>query len=409
MVVLMAIATPDFTGASRMAWVIARQIKLAGHEVIVVTGPKPPAGQTSVIDVLQADGIKTIQVDGFEERTPSRKLINRICEISRDHNVTCLISETQQDIKVMPYVAKKSGINLIYHAQNMVQFSGNYVIRMIKRALYRRLLSRYVYKTICVAESLRLQHLNEFRIPSSRVMTIDNGVHLDKFAPIPASERDRLRNELGIADNELMFLNVGRLSFQKGQDLLLRSLIGAKLQGKPYKLVIVGAVTLGQPEDAAYEAELLRLAASPELKDRIIFAGWRDDVPKLLLSADGYLHSANWEGMPLAVLEAMAAGLPSVSTDCSGLLTDFVPGVHGYVVKTGDESAFRAATEHLVGLSDEQRAEMGRQAKALTLKNFDVNVTTRRFTEIVEQAGATASTIRPRHKLATVAASEDSR
>lgn len=384
----MTIGTPDFTGASRMAWVVARTLKQAGHRVIVVTGRRPSDGLTSVIDVLKSAEIETIEEEGFEPRVPDRGLINRISAIVEREKVDRLLSETQQDLKIMVFVAKQTGVPLVYHAQNRVLFSNSWLVRVIKQYLYTRLLKKHVSKVICISEYLRHQHLHDYRIPESLVVTINNGVDVSRFAPIEPSKRDQIRAEFGVSNNELLLLNVGRLTYQKGQDLLLRSLANANLSGHDYKLVFVGAKTAGLQEDEEYEAELHRLAAVPSLKGKCIFAGWRDDIPNLLLSADAYLHSANFEGgVPLAVLEAMTAGLPTVFTDCAGTLTGFTPGVQGYIAKTGDEPSFRSETEKLFALSESQRHDMGRAAAKLIRENFDAEVTTRRFVDAVTSTG----------------------
>ena len=390
--ILMAIGSPDFTGASRMALVIARALKDAGHHIFVVSDKRPPSNESSVLDALRAIGIECFEEKGFDRRLPDRNLIKQISLLAKQHGVQCLISEQQQDLKVMPIVAKKTGIPLIYHAQNRVQFGGNVLFQLLKRNVYRRMLTRHVAKTICVSDVLRTQHIQEYGIPPHKVVTVDNGVEIKRFEPIDPEERAKLRRDLGVEPDELMLINVGRLTLQKGQDVLLRSLIGANLDGRKYKLVIVGTLTLGIAEDEAYAKELHRLASDSELKSRVIFAGWRDNVPALLRSADILTHSANWEGMPLAVLEAMAAGLPSVSTDCAGILPGFIDGVHGYVVPTGDVVGFRRGIEQIVRLSSEQRAQMAQAAEELVRKNFDVSVTTSKFVSLVEQVVSGHST-----------------
>jgi|GEM_PF-1252499 glycosyltransferase involved in cell wall biosynthesis len=383
--VLMAIGSPDFTGAPRMALLIARALKNAGHRVIVVSGQRPPIDQTSVLDPLRAEGFETVEEVGFDRKFPDRGLIRRISALVRREKVQCLISEEPQDFKVMPFVAKQTAVNLIYHVQNAARFYGNPIVRMLKWFGYQRMVSKHTTKLICVSEAVREQHIKEFRVPASRVTVVDNGVDRGQFGPISLIERLAIRTEMGVADGEFLLLNVGRLTFQKGQDLLLRALALANLNGRSFKLVIVGTAGHGNAEDAAYESELRRLAQLPGLAGRVVFAGWRNDVAKLLRSADMYLHSANWEGLPLAVLEAMASALPSVSTDCAGLLSGFVSGYHGDVVQTGNETAFRQAVERLAGLSDVERAKIGRAAELLVAKNFDIAMTTRRFVSIVEQ------------------------
>ncbi|MDB5348587.1 MAG: glycosyltransferase family 1 protein [Schlesneria sp.] len=387
MLILMTIGTPDFTGAPRMAFDIARALVAAGHRLIVVTGRRPVDGRASVIDKLRGIGIEAVEEDGFDRQIPDRGLIRRISELVVRERVQLLLSEVQLDVKIMVFVAQKTKVPLVYHALNHVMFHNrSFMVRALKKYLYGRLLRKRVAKVICCSESVRIQHIREFRIPESRAVTIDNGIDLSRFKPIDQAERDRIRSDFGISNDQLMLLNVGRITHQKGQDLLLRSLIQADLAGRDYRLVLIGARAPDSDEDAEYEQKLHRLADAPELKGKCIFAGWRNDVPSVLHSADAYFHSANWEGLPLAVLEAMAAGLPTVWTDCAGTLSGFAPGVHGYIARTGDQPGFTSLIEELLSLTESQRREMGRAAVELVRTTFDVEILGRRFVEQVQQA-----------------------
>lgn len=382
---LMSIGTPDFTGGPRMALTMARALKAARHRVIVVSGKRPPLDQGSVLDPMRAEGIETIEESGFHRQCPDRNLIRRISSLVVNEQVKCLISEQQQDFRIMPFVARRTNVKLIYHVQNPARFSGNALTQTLKRRMYKRLVTRNTAKLICVSEAVRSQHIAEFGVSRSQVVVADNGIDLSQYQPISEHERHTVRTEIGIKDGELMLLNVGRLSLQKGQDMLLRAVEKADFQGRPFKLALVGAATCGYQPDIQYEANLRHLAESPALQNRVLFLGWRNDVPRLLRASDIYLHSANWEGMPLAVLEAMSAELPCISTDCAGTLKGFVQGVHGSIVPTGDVIAFQQAIEQFANLPKDRRVAIGRSAATLVATHFNIEKSASHFVSLVEQ------------------------
>lgn len=125
-------------------------------------------------------------------------------------------------------------------------------------------------------------------------------------SPCAAEERAALRAELGVGSGELLVIAVGRLHPQKAFPDLLQAIEIAGMDGHPVQLRIAGAGPL--------EGALRREIAQRGLGGRVRLLGLRRDVPRLLAAADVYASSAAWEGLPVATLEAMAAGLPIVAT-----------------------------------------------------------------------------------------------
>lgn len=145
------------------------------------------------------------------------------------------------------------------------------------------------------------------------------GVHAEKITVVPRgrsenkwlSKKGALRNqfnqEFQIPEDHLLLINTGRHEHQKGQDVLLEAL--HQLQTTvPHTLLIVGRS--GRQSDTLHE-----LAAIYKLNDHVRFLGHRQDVPQLLAAADLFVFPSRFEGMPGALIEACAAGLPIVCTD----------------------------------------------------------------------------------------------
>ena len=154
---------------------------------------------------------------------------------------------------------------------------------------------------------------------------------------------------------------MGRLDPQKGQDLLLAALGGLTV---PVHVALVGSAgdSVAARRTADYAGSLHRQVRDLGLEHRVTFLGWRDDVPRLLAAADGYVHTARWEGpaLPLAVMEAMAAGCPTVFTDCSGRPPVFEEHRDGLLARTEDPASIRQRIAELCGAASDRARGHGR-------------------------------------------------
>jgi glycosyltransferase involved in cell wall biosynthesis len=107
------------------------------------------------------------------------------------------------------------------------------------------------------------------------------------------------------------------------------------------------------------QAEVEALAGTLGLNGQVRFVGPREDVPELMTAADGYVLSSAWEGMPMVLLEAGAAGLPIVATRVGGNQEAVHEGVSGFLVPPSDDQALAAAMLRLMALPEAERRAMG--------------------------------------------------
>lgn len=192
-----------------------------------------------------------------------------------------------------------------------------------------------------------------------KLVYIPNGIDIDAFTN--SIDRTQLRAELGLLPEHLLIGSVGRMTRQKGFDILLEAI--TLCRRADFDLLLIGA---GDEQVA-----LQRQACVAGIAARIHFAGYRRDVPSLLGALDLYVHPARFEGMPNALLEAMAAGCPIIATNVDGnseLITD---GSYGWLVPPDDPSAL--ATALAVALADRsEAARRGLRASARAAAHFSV-------------------------------------
>lgn len=200
-------------------------------------------------------------------------------------------------------------------------------------------------------------------LPRQRVLEIPNGVECDRFRPAAdAREKSDARAALGLPDGRPVILFVGFFSRDKGPHVAVDAWTRLREQGLEPLLVMVGSTDPGYHEvDAALVDRIRREQATPDGPLRLIERA--ADIAICYRAADVFVLPSVREGCPLALLEAMASGLPCVASDLKGV-TDAVitSGEDGILVPAADVGAFAAAVASL--LQDVETAQrLGREAR----------------------------------------------
>ena len=195
---------------------------------------------------------------------------------------------------------------------------------------------------ICNSTMVQGDIAMRFGLPAEKLPVIHNGVDLEKFHPRRRERRDALRREMDIDPRCTVFLYVGSGFERKGVARLLRSL--ARVDPNAHALI------------AGEDKHLTRhqsLAADLGLTQRVHFLGGRDDLPALYGAADAFVLPTLYDPMPNAALEALASGLPVVTTTQCGACEFITAGENGFVVDALDAGALDAA---LAALAEPGRA-----------------------------------------------------
>ena len=201
------------------------------------------------------------------------------------------------------------------------------------RRLIERVLSRRTDKIISVSEELRVRLIHEARLPLATVTTIHNG--LRPPAALNDARRNQLRRTLGLERFDHLIGSVGRLEPRKNYRLLLEAMARLIRQHPSTALVLVGS---------GEEAASLRYRAGElGITPNVVFAGYRSDVRDLLGIMTTFCMSSNTEGISMALLEAMVAGVPVVATNVGGNPEIVPDGSYGILVPPGDAAALAEA------------------------------------------------------------------
>ena len=208
-------------------------------------------------------------------------------------------------------------------------------------------ISPYCAKTIERLYGIRLEN----------IPCIMNGVDTDKYSIAP------------IQHEGTVFINVGRLQMQKNQALLIRAFAQVKEKEKNTKLIIVG--------EGELRRELEEIIEKYDLKNYVSMLGQCNNVQERLNASDVFVQSSDYEGLPISGLEAMACGLPIISTKAGGTVDIVKNGINGFLVDVGDEDEL---AQKMIFLAQNKniREKMGEESRRI-VEMFDIEKCTQKY------------------------------
>ncbi len=266
---------------------------------------------------------------------------------------------------------------IIARAPVIVRTEHNVVYRRsLSRRLLRRLAALREDAQIAVSEAVRSSHIRDRGAPAERFVTIRNGIAAERLA-VP-SGRDDIGRSLGVSKSAVVALSVGSLTEQKDYMNLLNAAAIVVAQSPNIVFLIAGG---GDLED-----DLVTTARALGVSDHVRFLGERDDIPLLLRRADIMVNSSAWEGLPITILEAMAAGVPTVATDVGGTAEVVSGGDCGLVVPSKDPESLAAAILKLAGNSA-LREQLSSRAREIYLRRYTAEQMTRETEALYDVCG----------------------
>jgi len=232
-------------------------------------------------------------------------------------------------------------------------------------------LRKYATRILAVGNMVAQAHAN--RYGNRKLDVILNGI--PKLEPIQSLERERLRHEITGNGATPIIVTVGRFSRAKGYEDLIQAFNLLQKKDMQPILLMVGAGTM---VDAIKEK-----IESKRLSHAVILTGERNDVPQLLASSDVYASSSHREGLPLAILEAMMAGLPVVATSV-GDIPNVVTRDAGVIVPPHRPEKLAAALEDLLK-NPEKRKAMGKAAQERAWNEYSVDAWMKKHIALYEE------------------------
>lgn len=318
-------------------------------------------------------GIKVLLLPQKKKGTDYFSFI-KVATILRDEKIEVIHTHNTQPFVDGTIASLLSGLKVkIIHTDHARYFPDKF-----RYMFAEHVMSYFAYKVVGVSKHTSDNLIKYEKISKNKIVTIENGVDNEKYEKIV--NKAEKKQELGIYDNGPVLGVCARLTIEKGIEYLIKAMPNILTVYPNAKLLIAG--------DGALKEELERLSISCQVSDHILFLGSRLDIPELLKIFDIYILPSISEGLPMIILEAMAAGCPIVATEVGGVPKAIVDGENGLLVRPGDpEQLFKSIKK----LSDDEKLQeqfisrskeifkkqfsaknMARQYEALYLKSLGI-------------------------------------
>ena len=352
-------------GAEMMVFRLSEELRRRGHTVLPV-GPASGVGWLG--DHFRRVGF-TPEVFRLQ-RPIDPGCVRGLMNLFREHRIDAVHSH---EFTMAVYGAAASRLLNLPH---MITMHGGF---KVWKALRRRIALRWAMRqsdhTVMVSRATRRQFATELGVDESLFTVIPNGV------PPADGEAARVRAEFGIDEHDCVLLAVGTLERHKGHQVLLEALARLVSAGlsTSWKLIIAG----GRGGDQ--HQSMLEYIRAEGLDQRVHIVLNRNDIADLLALADVFVMPSLWEGLPMAVLEAMVARKAIVASATAGIPEAIVDEREGLLVPPGEVAPLADALR-LVFADPARRAALGEAAAARANRDFTVAVMAERYEALYASA-----------------------
>ena len=322
-----------------------------GHEVHVALAPGTPL--SAALKHLPAPHIITLPLRNALDLPSARALARFV----RANEIEIVHAHLGRDYPLAAFAAARGRARLVITRHVPFQLS-----RLHRFVLAR--VARVIAVSGPVAAGLRAQKI----FPADKIAVVPNGIDLAQSAALdPAAARAEWRARLSVPADALLVGTVGDLSPVKGPDIFVRAAAHAVAHAACAATFIVAGED--HTDDQRMRRQLADLIATHKLKERVRMLGRVDELAPFLTALDVYVSASRAEAFGLAMVEAMACGVPVVATATDGAREIVEDGVTGRLVPVGAVEALADAVVALLADAD-RRAAMGKAARAAAYARF---------------------------------------
>lgn len=289
-------------------------------------------------------------------------VLSRLVKILKEHKVDMLHCHAHKATVYGAMAASLAGTPVV-----LAHVHGLGRSRNLRRKLTNLLLFRRVNRIICVAHSVKEDVLrSNWRLPGGKVAVLENSVDYERFADVSISKANA-KQMLGLQADAFVFGTIARFGPYKGHSFLVSAFQKVKSEVPSAHLVLIG--------EGPLKKDVQQQAAAAGLDQFIHFLGQRSDIPAVLGAMDVFvLPSIGSEGMPRALLEAMAAGVPCIGTSIGGTPDVLCNSDVGYLVPPGDADALAEAMIEGARAPEQERNALVERAKERIRTQFSHDV-----------------------------------
>ncbi len=342
-----------------------------GMEMVTITGIEQLLKHNIKVELLcleesriqiEANSLGIIIHSIKSGKTPNLFSSLKISSIIKSCSFDIIHSHSSKDLWVivpaLTFLKSRIPLLLTKHIASFINKKNFLHNRIYKRVDCAIAISSFIKKNLIETTSLK----------ENKIKIIYNGVDLKKFNP-DNTDRNKLRSELGIDENNLLIGMTGRFSPGKGHEDFLLAINELNKKYPDIKYVLVGEASRGEDE---YENKIKKLAEEYGIKN-LTFTGYRTDIPDVLAALDIYVFPSHSESFGVGLIEAMALCKASAASDCDGVLDIIDDKIDGLFFKSKDGYDLAAKTETLIN-DTEMRKKLGVNARKKIREKFDLDV-----------------------------------
>jgi sugar transferase (PEP-CTERM/EpsH1 system associated) len=245
---------------------------------------------------------------------------------------------------------------IIHTAHGIMEHYSKNKIKKHLRKIAERVMAFFLDKLVTVSDQLRGQIISDLSISSKKIMTVYNGVICRD------DSKHIIKN-----NNMVTLVSVGRMVPVKNYQMLIKAFkIAEEKCSIPIRLIFVG--------DGPERKRLEQIKDDMKLGEKVIFYGYRDDTEKIMCESDIFVNSSFYEGISIAILEAMKESIPVIATSVGGNKEIIEDNFSGLLVPNNDAEKFSKAIVELVN-DFEKRKRIGQNSKVIVSNRFNLNKT----------------------------------
>tara|TARA_B100000029_G_scaffold516106_1_gene626914 strand:+ start:2890 stop:4125 length:1236 start_codon:yes stop_codon:yes gene_type:complete len=386
--VLRVITRLNIGGPSIQAVSLTTRLKAFGCKSLLVHGSLSP-GEGDMAYLLAQEGVEALKITELQRSVNPTADLVAACRLYR------ILRIFKPDI-IHTHTAKAGAIGrIVTMLYNLVR-GRNHPVRMVhtyhghvfdgyfgKRSTavflgLERWLARRTDRIIAISPRIADEIVGRYKIGRpEQVCSVRLGFHLTPFLSIDDNFRRDSRAQLDVPNSKLIVTTVGRLTEIKKHDLFLEMAHKVLLSRQDVLFLIVG--------DGELREELESMAVALGLEAVVRFLGWRQDLSTIYAASDLFVLTSRNEGTPVALIEAMASGLPGVSTDVGGVRDVITNPSVGDVVPFGAAEDIARSVLSLLSDDHAERRLMGEQARDVVSKRFRVERLVEEIADLYEK------------------------
>lgn len=288
--------------------------------------------------------------------------ILNIASLIKNNNYNLVHTQASKDLWILVPALKLAASNIpLFLTKQMGSF-------IVKKDFLHKFLYQRVTKAFAISTTIKNNLIYTTPLTADKIELLYNAVDVKKFDPAKA-DRNKVRKEFNIGEDEIVIGMIGRFSPGKGHEEFLQSAKTLSSKYKNSKFIVVGEASHGEDE---YASSIKSLADNLRIKN-IIFTGFRSDTPDVLSAFDIFIFPSHAEAFGIALIEAMAMERASVCANADGVLDIAVDGKTNLLFQNKNADDLAAKTEQLI-VNEILRSKIGKAARQRVIEKFDIEI-----------------------------------